>query len=112
IPVSSTLQDLSVGHGGWLYMLRDPDAAEVDTRAAIKRMKEARDRALHGGGVKEVKTIAALEQELKNAGSMLVVVDFFAEWCGPCKQIAPAFKAMAKDFPKVVFLKVDVDVNK
>ncbi|CAM9697324.1 unnamed protein product [Choristocarpus tenellus] len=43
---------------------------------------------------------------------MLVVIDFFADWCGPCKQIAPAYQAMAKEFPKVVFLKVNVDSNK
>ncbi|CAM9494955.1 unnamed protein product [Hapterophycus canaliculatus] len=43
---------------------------------------------------------------------MLVVVDFYADWCGPCKQIAPVYQAMAKEFPKAVFLKVNVDSNK
>jgi thiol-disulfide isomerase/thioredoxin len=32
--------------------------------------------------------------------------------CGPCKTIAPKFKAMAEEFPKAVLLKVDVDQNK
>lgn len=39
----------------------------------------------------------------------LVAVDFFASWCGPCKMIAPVFKTMAEDFPKVKFVKVDAD---
>ncbi|CAM9632301.1 unnamed protein product [Ectocarpus fasciculatus] len=91
---------------------QDPDDAGVDTAAAIRRMKEARTRAVKGGGVKEVKTLKALQQELKAAKGMLVVVDFYADWCGPCKQIAPVYKEMAKEFPKAVLLKVNVDTNK
>lgn len=47
------------------FWYRDPDDAGVDTAAAIRRMKEARTRAVKGAGVKEVKTLAALQQELK-----------------------------------------------
>lgn len=48
-----------------VFRVRDPAGAGVDTAAAIRRMKEARSRAVKGGGVKEVKTLAALQQELK-----------------------------------------------
>ncbi|XP_077980511.1 thioredoxin-like [Glandiceps talaboti] len=61
--------------------------------------------------VTEVKTKAEFDAALKNAGNKLVVVDFSATWCGPCKYIGPIFKAMASEFPNVVFLKVDVDEN-
>ena len=41
-----------------------------------------------------------------------VVVDFFAEWCGPCKAMAPALDAVAKEMAgKVKVVKVDVDQN-
>ncbi|KAI8053256.1 putative thioredoxin [Syncephalis plumigaleata] len=42
-------------------------------------------------------------------GNSLVVVDFFAEWCGPCRMIAPLIDGLDKATEGVVFIKVDVD---
>jgi len=41
-----------------------------------------------------------------------VIVDFWAEWCGPCKMIAPMVDELAEEFDgKVKFAKMDVDSN-
>lgn len=39
-----------------------------------------------------------------------VLVDFFAEWCGPCKMFGPIFESVAEDYEdKVKFVKVNID---
>lgn len=44
-----------------------------------------------------------------NAGDDVVIVDFFATWCGPCKMLAPVIEKLADAHPEAHFYKVDVD---
>lgn len=56
-------------------------------------------------------TDATFDAEVKNS-DIPVVVDFWAEWCGPCKQIGPALEELATEMAgKVKIAKVDVDQN-
>ena len=42
-----------------------------------------------------------------------VLVDYWAEWCGPCKMVGPILEELANDFEgKIIIGKVDVDTNK
>ena len=40
------------------------------------------------------------------------VIDFFADWCGPCRMIAPYYQQLAQSNPSITFCKVNVDAAK
>lgn len=68
---------------------------------------------LRGGEVIEVSTMADLESKILSASASgkLVIIDFSATWCGPCKMIAPIYSKLSDMYPNALFLKVDVDEN-
>lgn len=60
--------------------------------------------------VHKVKHQEDLEEQFKAAGDKVVVIDFFAVWCGPCKGISPTLEKFSQTYAaNIVVLKVDVD---
>ena len=49
------------------------------------------------------------EKVIKN--DKVVVVDFYAEWCGPCKMLSPLIEKVSADYKNVEFFSVDIDEN-
>lgn len=59
--------------------------------------------------MKEIINKDEFEVEVKKG---LVMVDFFAQWCGPCKMVGPVLEELSEEMKgKVKFIKVDVDQN-
>lgn len=54
-----------------------------------------------------VKTEQEYDEILKD--NETVFVDFYADWCGPCKMLGPVMETVAEDYPEVTFVKVNVD---
>lgn len=48
-------------------------------------------------------------KEILDKKSGKVVIDFFAEWCGPCQMLAPVMEEVSKEYPDVEFYKVNID---
>lgn len=56
-----------------------------------------------------VKNTAEYDETLKNNKS--VFVDFYADWCGPCKMLSPLVEELANEEKDIRFIKVNVDDN-
>jgi|UniRef100_A0ACD5TL34 thioredoxin 1 len=64
-----------------------------------------------GGNVHVITTKEDWDQKIAEANKdgKIVVANFSASWCGPCRVIAPVYAEMSKTYPQLMFLTIDVD---
>jgi thioredoxin 1 len=61
--------------------------------------------------VYEIQNIAQWNEIIKTAGDTILIIDFYAVWCGPCKAVKPKYEMLAETYKdlSVLFLSVDIE---
>jgi thioredoxin 1 len=81
-------------------------------RIREKRIQELKERTAHAGTSVGVIAISQLHIAEILQQHPALVIDFWAEWCGPCRRVAPAIEELAHEFAgKVTFGKCNTDEN-
>lgn len=57
--------------------------------------------------IKEIKNLDDFSDAISKEKTGLIVIDFYTDWCGPCKMIAPKYAKLAEKYPNVTFYKLN-----
>ena len=85
----------------------DPEIEKIKQRKLAEMMRELNQPKIQPG---------IIDLDISNFDKVVssenpTLVDFWAEWCGPCKMMHPVFENLSKKYSKVKFARVNVDLN-
>lgn len=93
-------------------MPEDKKLEEIKRRMLEKITSQSSKSNLLQNGIVNILTDKNFDQVISGA-ALPILVDFWAEWCMPCKMMAPIMEVMAKDYNgQVYFAKINTDQNK
>jgi thioredoxin 1 len=88
---------------------------KVDSELEMLRMKRAKTLLNNQSmpeNIIEIKSTEDFDKLLKDYPNKIIIIDFWAVWCGPCMFFAPVFKKLHEEYKKdFIFVKVNVDEN-
>ena len=88
-------------------MSEDPEIEKIKQRK-LEEMLKQQSQPVVEPGITDLDN-SNFEQIISAENPTLV--DFWAEWCGPCKMMHPVFESLAKKYPKIKFARINVDNN-
>ncbi len=88
-------------------MSEDPEIAKIMQKKLDAMISQKAQPKIEPGII----NLNDLNFEQTISAENLTLVDFWAEWCGPCKSMHPVFESLDKHYPNVKFARVNVDEN-
>lgn len=121
----STSCPIGLSHLGSFTCNEVEDSANKIWRGAPRAQAEVQDQSAAapddglkwwerdlGASVRDLHSAQELTEAISSAGGKLIIVEFFASWCGSCRALYPKLCKLASEHQDIVFVKINFDENK